>query len=172
MKTPNPFLLLTGCLLIFSMQAAFSQEITPAILNSTGGSASNGISVEWSVGEMTTVHSAASGRLLVNAGILQGQSLQSSKTSARHKPTIIPNPLVSHGYLQYQEASRGTISCEITDASGRTLRKLEFVHAGGTGSYKISTQDIAAGTLYFIIRFTPSTNTAAANTDLLKVIRQ
>ncbi|HYF30809.1 MAG TPA: hypothetical protein VD993_06800 [Chitinophagaceae bacterium] len=159
--------------MLLTTKATVAQEITPAILNSTGGSASNGISLEWSVGEMTTVRSAGTDRLLVNAGILQGQAWQSSsRGSVRVKPTIIPNPLVSHGYLHYQEASRGTISCEITDASGKVLRKLEFAHQGGLRSYRINTQDIPAGALYFIIRFTSSTNTAAVNTDLIKVVRQ
>lgn len=159
---------------MLTAQATLSQEITPAILNSTGGSATSNITLEWSVGEMTTVNSANSGNMWLNAGVLQGQLRTGHvlRTNMRQKPTITPNPLVNHGYLQYQEASRGTITCDITDASGKMLRRLTFVHQGGTNSYRLNTQDIPPGALYLIIRFTPSISSVSANTDLIKIVRQ
>ncbi|MGB8194226.1 MAG: hypothetical protein WCF67_20005 [Chitinophagaceae bacterium] len=173
MKSLNPFLLLIACFIVAGMQPCFSQvEITPAIINSTGGSASKNVSLEWSLGEMTTVNMVTSSKLQVSAGVLQGQPWVPVRINEAERPVIFPNPLTKTGYLRYQHAARGTIRCELTDASGKLLRIWTFAHAGGLGTYAINVQDIPAGAFYCITRFTPFAGVSVTNTDVLKIVRQ
>lgn len=171
MNTLKPCLLaalFTGC-----MQFGFAQvEITPAILNAAGASVSKNVSLEWSLGEMTTVSTTSSRQLQVSAGVLQGQPWMPVRDNTTERPVIYPNPLVRTGYLRYEQALRGAIQCELTDASGKLLRTWTFSHSGGKATYVLPMQDVAAGQLYCIIRFTPQAGVSVTNTDILKIVRQ
>jgi hypothetical protein len=178
MKNPKPnhfktLLAFFACFFMATWQPVFCQvEITPSTLNATGGTASGPVSLEWSIGEMTTVSWTIGGQYQVSGGILQGGPGGGFTRQAVVPPVVFPNPVGDYAYLQYKEPLRGNLHCELADAAGRIIRKFSFTHAGGSQVYKINMANTASGVLYLIVRFTATSNTISARNNLIKLLRR
>lgn len=86
--------LLFGSLFLLTAVVSHAQTITPAVVNSTGGTKTQGTVIyEWSIGEMALVESMISSKLAVTNGVLQAEFLkQAVVTSNLVKPNNLLTP--------------------------------------------------------------------------------
>lgn len=134
-----------------------AQVIAPSTLNATGGSAvSGGYTFEWSVAEMTLVHTAAVSSITVTQGLLQPSEQKGDTTSvaeqiAAYKLHVYPNPASDYIILETQLDAPASWILQLFDAAGKSL----FIESGissGNGQHLINMQPYAAGSYYLQVK--------------------
>ena len=104
---------------------ARGQSIGPSTLNATGGSATIGSNnFEWSVGEMTMVSTFTAPGIVVTQGVLQPDDNTTGVVNANalnDKVHVFPVPTSAVLNVQYSFATKGTLSCRLTDAAGKAI---------------------------------------------------
>jgi|GEM_PF-7051285 len=60
--------------------------------------------------------------------------------------SVYPQPGNATLYLRLEDETRGELSLEITDLSGRVLKQNRFPHLGGESDYPLYVSDLASGT--------------------------
>lgn len=143
-------------LLWLSMAAlgATAQNISPSVLNSTGGSNSIGSNVyEWSFGEMTLVDTYTSPNLILTQGILQndpaGAAGLISSVSSLLDLSVYPNPSQDFIYIKSSTKDESTLSYVLTDASGKKIQGKEGCISKLNNEQTVSLQDLPSG-VYFL----------------------
>jgi len=146
----------TKHLLWMSMAAlgATAQNISPSVLNSTGGSKLIGSDVyEWSFGEMTLVNTFTTPNLIVTQGVLQNNPTGTtgiiSSTSSLLDLSVYPNPTQDFIQIKFSSKDESPLSYVLTDVAGKKIQgkegSLSTLHNGET----ISLKDLPSG-VYFL----------------------
>lgn len=132
---------------------AQAQSISPSTLNAAGGSTViSGKTYEWSVGEMTLVHTASAGSLTVTQGLLQPMSGQvgiKDVPLSIDQLSVYPNPTDNFVFLETNMSSGLTVQYNLYDVLGKVLMVKEYKVSTGKDRTKIDLSPYAAGN-YFL----------------------
>lgn len=158
-------LLIINLVFLFVLQYGQAQTITPAVLNSTGGSSTEGFyTVDWSVGELTLVNTLQSvdGTLIVTNGFFQPHAWnktpdeKNGSTFTADEVTLLPNPTYGNLEVLFHTKQQGTLSIIAYDYAGRELCKKKVVSYGMGGTEKLDLTAQPKGTYLIRIALTPA----------------
>lgn len=129
-----------------------AQSITPSTLNASGGSASiSGRTYEWSIGEMTLVHTATAGSFTVTQGLLQPKPSQVGVNDVPlgiDQLSVYPNPTDNFVYLETKLNAAAVLQYSLYDVLGRSLIIRDYKIPSGQERIKIDLAPFAAGSYY------------------------
>jgi len=156
----------------FLLMGAFGtirgQSISPSTLNSTGGSKTIGTDTwEWSVGEMTLVHTASASNIIVTQGLLQPAP---TPTDIRQEKllsqllSVFPNPSASIVNIRYNFTQSGTLHYTLQDMTGKKLSSQSTAVLPGQDLIQLSVAPYANGSYMLLLQFT-GTNKQAMSTS-------
>lgn len=161
-------------LLLSASFGSVAQLLNTSTLNTTGGSASVGSNIyEWSVGEMTLVHTASSGSIIVTQGLLQtdktnvgikDQSLSVTELS------VYPNPFVNNLFIEAQLNAGFQMEYMIYDVLGRQLLTKSEKSSTGQSRFPIDLTLYSSGSYYLNV-IIKSEGKRYANTFEIKKIK-
>ena len=156
--------------LVIASLSGFSQTTINAASNSA---IIDGNIFDYSIGEMTLVSTERNANIIVTQGYLQPNAASSSSptddsappsslANLANKVSVYPNPTENILYIEMEETSKGSVSLQLLDATGKiVLRKTEnFVE--GNNKYSLDLSAIAAGNYYLLLR----NSNAVANKEL------
>ena len=163
---------------IFLSLGSYSQSVTPAILNATGGT--NFFTFyrfEWSFGESMaiTTMDASSSNLIVTNGVLQPGTDQPStinNTSAwdHDEIRILPNPTQNMLEIDFFSKQQGKVTLNLIDESGRFLAQRQFDYYGTGRIETWSLGNYPSGAYFLNISLAP-TGTSVAKKGTYKIIK-
>ena len=156
---------------------SYSQSVTPATLNATGGT--NFFTFyrfEWSFGEsmaITTMESTSN--LIVTNGILQPgthnpATINNTSEWDRDEIKILPNPTQNKLEIDFFSKQQGKVTLNLIDESGRFLAQRQFDYFG-TGRIEIWNLDRYPSGAYFLYISLDPTGTSVAKKGTYKVIK-
>jgi hypothetical protein len=168
-------LFLAAVALISLCLTAFSQSITPSVLNSTGGTAkvNNKFYLDWSAGEMTMVNTIQntgySGLIIVTNGFLQpdkddaeGDESVPDYVKNSLKPDVkainlrvYPNPASNYIMIEFPEEETGKIRLTLYDAMGQMVYYKELTTYGHHTKERLSMAAFMQGTYLLRVQMGP-----------------
>jgi|LakMenE01Jun11ns_1017448.scaffolds.fasta_scaffold9837465_2 hypothetical protein len=158
MKIISILILLLFIIVSFFPKNAISQSLTPFTINNGGGYSS---SMEWSIGESSSIANFITLGYSLNTGVLQQMS--SIVTAINEYGSVVfgnqiiigPNPTSNLLNIKARFNQVGNLSIQLIDATSTIV----FTHEAGTifSSYDktILTENYASGVLYLKIFFKP-----------------
>ncbi len=152
---------------IFFSLAAFSQSVTPAILNSTGGTNMfTFYRFEWSFGEATAIETMSAPTLWVTNGVLQPGTHNPATISTtsgwdKDEIKILPNPTKGNLEIDFFSKQKGKISMNLLDASGRLLSTKQFDYYGVGRIEKMNLTRFPSGSYFLNIILEPFSGSVA-----------
>ncbi len=160
-------------LLMFLGSFSYAQNT----INSSGGNAiRGGITFEWSIGEMTLVHTAAGNGIAVTQGVLQPLIIEEDTTIKVDEPKLsqnqlhlFPNPTENNLYLQPNLAPNSVLALRLYDISGRLLYDKKVFLLLGNEKQSINLSGYAAAN-YILSVTTEERNTKFYNS--FKIIKK
>ncbi|MNS25492.1 hypothetical protein D3C72_573880 [compost metagenome] len=139
-----------------SAYCASAQSISPSTLNATGGSAAIAGNVyEWSVGEMTLVHTASAGSLTVTQGLLQPKASQvgiNDVPLSLDQLSVYPNPTGNFVYLETKLNASAELHYSLYDVLGKSLIMHTYKIPSGKEKIMIDLAPFAAGSYYLNVQ--------------------
>lgn len=152
----KPVLLLIS--LFFFWGIASAQTVTAKVINTTGGSFTQGvISLDWSIGEMSIIEpmESVNNEAVVTNGFLQPNNIvPSASGSFQWSPDelkILPNPTYNVVEVNFLTTHTGTISIQVYDNSGRNIITKKAISYGIGNVEKIQLSTYPAGTYIFYV---------------------
>jgi hypothetical protein len=155
--------------------SARSQTLSPTIINSTGGTATvNGISYDYSFGEMTLITTFSSSKLIVTQGLLQTRTDTAAvgvTTNELAVPTIIvyPNPAQQLINFESESDAAGKLHYELMDAEGRLIVSRQLPVTTGKNKETIDLSKLSAGMYLLKITVSQGTKTYFQNSKIQKI---
>lgn len=141
-------------LLVISI-GANAQRLSPTIINAAGGSATvNGITYEYSFGEMTMINTFSTPKLIVTQGVLQSKTdtvaigIHESESSA---PVIavFPNPTGQYISFESDYKTAGKLDYALVDAAGKLILNKRLIISAGKTKETIDVSNLPNG-MYFL----------------------
>lgn len=138
-----------------------AQSAAPVVTNAGGGSYSDPNSytryIDWSIGELTLIHMAASAdnSVIVYQGVLQpctekpGFTPFSAEFTSEHFK-LFPNPTIGKFELNFFLNERGVLDLDLTDVSGKLLESRTYTYYGCCRIIHYDISTLPAG-VYFIV---------------------
>ena len=156
-----PLLKSSLILLMLKCSSSFCQQT----LNVCGQSASiNGYTFEYSVGEMTCIHTAQNANLLVTQGFLQPyrnsisgsavpqQTADNTNIAMSDPIKVYPNPTRDILFVESIEQVDAEITYQLFDAQGRTIINNTYLQKAGAYQFTLDLQRFAAGSYFLLIQ--------------------
>lgn len=163
---------------VFFSLGSFAQSVSPATLNSTGGT--NFFTfyrVEWSFGESMAISTMtdANSNVFVTNGILQPNThnpatVSNAATWARDEIRILPNPTPNVIEIDFFSKQKGKIIMNLFDESGRYVGTKSFDYFGNGSIQKWDLSGFPSGMYLLNIQLQP-TGTSVAKKGSFKVIK-
>jgi hypothetical protein len=153
-------------LLLAGFTAAYTSSGQEATNSASGSGQAGNIIIDWSLGEMTLVHTAQNGNLVFTQGLHQGRlaGFSSSTTTISNGELLItPNPTtgllnVYIGFLQ-----PGQLTLHFYDAQGKFLMEISE-NVTGFSTRSISLAAYPGGMYVAHAQFTPGSGDARKRT--------
>lgn len=147
---------------IFFSATSFSQSVTPAILNSTGGT--NFFTFyrfEWSFGEAVAIETMPTANLIVTNGVMQpGTNTPATVNNTgawdQDEIRILPNPTQSWLEIDFFSKQKGKVTMNLYDESGRFMGYREFDYYGVGRIEKWNFDHLASGAYFLNIQLVPT----------------
>lgn len=162
---------------IFFSLGAYSQSVTPAILNATGGTSFfTFYRFEWSFGEAMAIETMGpSSNLIVTNGVLQPgthnpATINNTSAWDRDEIKILPNPTQNVLEIDFFSKQRGKVTLNLIDESGRFLAQRQFDYFGTGRIERWSLDKYPSGAYFLNISLDP-TGTSVAKKGTYKVIK-
>jgi hypothetical protein len=161
---------------LFFSFASFSQSVTPATLNATGGT--NFFTFyrfEWSFGEAIAIETMSSPNLVVTNGVLQPgthnpATINNNEEWGKDEIKILPNPTRDLLEIDFFSKQKGKVTMNLFDATGRLMARKEFDYYGTGRIEKWDFTRFVSGTYFLNIMLAP-TGTSVAKKGAFKVIK-
>lgn len=145
----NIYLHFATVLLCLPVMAVFGQTYTPATLNVSGGSNTiDNQTFEYSVGEMTLVHTATATNIIVTQGVLQPGDFEtgiSDSQLADGQLSVYPNPVNDIVNVAANLPSGGTLQLRVYDLNGKMLNQKEVIIHSGKENTSLRFAHLASG---------------------------
>ncbi len=126
-------------------------------LNASGGSKEIAGSVyEYSIGEMTLVHTASSPNLMVTQGLLQPMDAPvgiAERILPDNALTVYPNPSQDLLYIQPNLSGTGTLTLTLSDIAGRQISQQSVVLQTGKEKQSLSLHAVVSGSYLLKVLF-------------------
>ncbi|NEN25322.1 T9SS type A sorting domain-containing protein [Cryomorpha ignava] len=156
-----------------SVMSAFGQTYVPATLNVAGGSnVISGQVFEYSIGEMTLVHTATAPNIIVTQGVLQPGDIGTGITDrelADSQIKVYPNPVDDVVNVEMNLPSGGSLQLLIYDLSGKLVEQKAVAAIGGKESTRFSLVHLAAGSYVLKAVFETGAESFYRNFKLVKM---
>ena len=152
---------------IFFSLSSFSQSVSPAILNSTGGTNMfTFYRFEWSFGESMVIETQFAPTLWVTNGVLQPgthnpASISTTSGWDKDEIKILPNPTRGNLEIDFFSKQRGKVTMTLLDASGRLLSNKQFDYYGIGRIEKMDLSRFPSGTYFLNIQSEPFSGSVA-----------
>lgn len=162
---------------IFLSSVSYSQSVTPATLNATGGT--NFFTFyrfEWSFGESMAINTMGpASNLIVTNGVLQPgthnpATINNTSTWDRDEIRILPNPTQNRLEIDFFSKQQGKVTINLVDETGRFLARRQFDYFG-TGRIEIWDLNRYPSGAYFLNISLEPTGTSVAKKGTYKVIK-
>jgi len=162
---------------IFFSLGAYSQSVTPATLNATGGT--NFFTFyrfEWSFGEAMAIETMGpTSNLIVTNGVLQPgthnpATINNTSVWDRDEIKILPNPTQNVLEIDFFSKQQGKVTLNLIDESGRFLAQRQFDYFGTGRIERWSLDKYPSGAYFLNISLDP-TGTSVAKKGTYKVIK-
>ena len=130
-------------------------------LNVSGHSAQiNGMTFEYSIGEMTLVSTERASNLIVTQGLLQPPAANTASTvsddgilSTLDNPIkVYPNPTSNLVYVETYEEAIQDYEYNLYDATGKIVLSQKGQTQKGLNKFELSLQSLASGSYYLMIQ--------------------
>ena len=156
-----------------------AQSVIPVTANAGGSSFENPTAYfryfDWSIGELTLIHTAApaDSSVVLYQGVLQPCTEKPgfSPISANFNPDdfkIMPNPTTGRFEINFFIRENGQMTLELLDATGRSIEKRSFIYNGNFRTEQYDISKLPAGTYLISATLTPN---AYNRLDLNQVVR-
>ena len=148
-KTVNGLLLSSIPLLVLLFftgipENSIAQQVTPAVVGSGGETfTGNGLSLDFTVGEIMTESISTTG-LLLTQGFLQGPDRNTGieENLIEEKNIVVyPNPAVNRLYILYNDEETKPVSADIKDLQGRLVLRTD----GGINPLYLNLEKLTPG---------------------------
>lgn len=152
---------------IFFSFASYSQSVTPAVLNVTGGTTVlTSYRFEWSFGEMLATETLSAPTLWVTNGVLQPgthnpATVSNSSGWDKDEIKILPNPTKGNLEIDFFSKQKGKVSMTLLDVSGRILSTKQFDYFGIGRIEKMNLGRFPSGTYFLNIQLEPTSGSIA-----------
>jgi hypothetical protein len=148
-------------LILLNLTSATAQSITPAVINTSGNSYTQGYySFDWSVGEMALVETSKSidGRMMITNGFLQpGLNLVNlGRNFTPDEVKIFPNPTYGNLEINFSTLQQGSLLIRLYDANGKLVISRRTVSYGMGNIEHLNLSHFASGTYFLKIDLDPS----------------
>lgn len=175
MRKVRLFFFLVG---IFLSSVTYSQSVTPATLNATGGTyIFTFYRFEWSFGESMAINTMGpTSNLIITNGVLQPgthnpATINNTGVWDRDEIRILPNPTQNRLEIDFFSKQQGKVTINLIDESGRFLAQRQFDYYG-TGRIEIWDLGRYPSGAYFLnISLNPTGNASVAKKGTYKVIK-
>lgn len=161
---------------IFFSAISFSQSVTPAIINASGGTQFfTFYRFEWSFGEAMAIETMTSPNLIVTNGVLQPgthnpATVNNTNAWDADEIKIFPNPVASQLEIDFFSKQKGKVTMLLFDETGRSIGTQEFDYFGTGSIQKWNFDPYAQGAYLLHIYLTP-TGTSVRKKGTYKVIK-
>jgi hypothetical protein len=163
-KVRHLFFLTVG---IFFSAFSFAQSVTPAILNSTGGT--NFFTFyrfEWSFGEAVAIETMPTSNLIVTNGVMQpGTEFPANVNNTGgwglDEIRILPNPTQNWLEIDFFSKQSGKVTMNLFDESGRFMGNQQFDYYGVGVIKKWNFDQFASGAYFLNIQLQPTGTSVA-----------
>ena len=132
--------------------AANGQSVGPATINGAGGSTTiSGNTYEYSIGEMTAIHTASAASIVVTHGVLQPMNSTTGikDLTLNGFASIYPNPTQKSIYLKPSFTGKTDLEYRLTDVLGKVLQTKKILLLAGNEVQDIDLSAYASGS-YFL----------------------
>ena len=174
MRKERLFLLLVA---VFLSLSTFSQSVTPATLNTTGGHYifTNYI-VEWSFGESMAIETMTTPNLVITNGVLQPgtntpATINNQTPWDKDEIKITPNPTPDVLQIDFFSKQKGRVTLTLFDESGRVMGRREFLYHGIGRIERWSLGRFANGAYFLNIQLDPTGNSSVRKNGSYKVMK-
>jgi hypothetical protein len=160
---------------IIASVSARAQTLSPTIVNSSGGTATiNGISYEYSFGEMTMVSTFTNTKLIVTQGLLQTKlDTVASGIAKNELPapsiTVYPNPAQQLISFESEYNVAGKLQYELMDAAGKLILSKQLTVTPGKNKETIDLTKMPAGMYVLKITVNQGKETLFQNSKIQKI---
>lgn len=135
-------------LILLLCKVGGAQNITPAVFNSTGGSAVIGGDVyDWSIGEMM-ISTYSNATMIVECGLLHPDdpNVGMPETAASFELfRVYPNPAREVLHIESSTTEEGFLSCQLYDFTGKLVRSERLLLTGPSFEHIIPMEAFPAG---------------------------
>lgn len=147
---------------LFPAASCFAQSITPAVINSVGGSSKKDVvQLEWSVGELALVQQMTSrhdNSILTN-GFLQPYIVNPGNSSIasvfeKDEIKIFPIPAKDHVEVNFFTQQKGRLTFSLYDAAGRLVYTKDWTSYGLDLIFRIPLTNLASGDYMLLLNLT------------------
>ena len=163
---------------IFFSLGSFAQSISPATLNTTGGTyIFTYYRVEWSFGESMAINTMtdANSNVFVTNGILQPNThnpatVNNNTAWDRDEIRILPNPTQNVIEIDFFTKQKGKVIMNLFDEAGKYVGTKQFDYFGNGSIQRWDLSQFASGMYLLNIQLQP-TGTSVAKKGSFKVIK-
>jgi hypothetical protein len=153
-----------------------AQEITPTVINVTGGSAVDGYyRFDWSVGEMCLIDTYTNSNCILENGFLHPGTERPNPVKgldffATGDIMIFPNPVYTVAELNINLQQPGRVSIRLMSIMGKLIEVRQFDYNGIGRIEKIDLQKYPAGTYMLHVLLSPTDESAPTRKGTYKLI--
>lgn len=122
----------------------------------------NGMTFEYSIGEMVLINTVKSNKLVVTQGLLQpnqqsnGPTISPSTISTNDLTKVYPNPTQNILFIELDELSEVSCEYKLLDATGKVVWTKQETIQQGLHKVVVDVQNYASGTYYLMLNKTYS----------------
>ena len=164
-------------LLLLCPYFSSAQEVSPTVINATGGSATSGYyRFDWSVGEMCLIDSYLKPNCILlengflHPGIEKGHAPKSNDFFATGDIMIFPNPVFTFTELNLNLPTPGRVCIRLMNILGKLVETRQFDYNGVGRIEKIDLQRYPAGTYMLQISLVPTDPSSPERKGTYKLI--
>jgi hypothetical protein len=152
-----------------------AQSLSPTIINATGGSATvNGITYEYSFGEMTMISTFSTPKLIVTQGVLQSKTdtvaigIHENESSI---PAIVvfPNPVAQFISFESEYKTAGKLDYILTDAAGKLILNKQLSISAGKTKETIDVSNLPTGMYFLKVTVSQGKETSVQTSKIQKI---
>lgn len=169
MKQVKLFFLSVGS---FIFSSSFSQSVTPATMNASGGTRIiTYYQFDWSFGEAMAIETMSpTGNIQVTNGVLQpGTGFpalnNTSSVWGSEEIKILPNPVKDLLEIDFLSNQRGKVTMSLINEMGSVLSKRQFDYFGTGRIEKWNFNPYPSGAYFLKIQLVPTNGSAAKNSS-------
>jgi hypothetical protein len=158
-------------LMLYLMVVMFgTKAVAQSTLNATGNSIkTSNAHHDYSIGEMSLIHTASNAHLIITQGVLQPQQVSDLANPAINIAIdVYPNPTADIVYLDFYANAPTDVQIVVLDINGKLLHTKTEVQMQGQQKIAISMQEYAKGNYILKTNLKQGANQQQSNFKIVK----